>query len=792
MNPPPTLTFATLKRLPFFWLALTFLGGIAFAGQAALSLTVWLALAALALPLSLAIFFWRKKTAAAGWALFLPLAFLLGAARFASSVSLPGPGDLAFYNDSARKVWVTGVIDQPLDVRETYTLVTLRAEKIDFGAGDQPVNGTLLLRLDTAEDLIYGDMLRARGSLKTPPENEEFSYRDYLARQGIHSMMSAYQATRLPFNQADPLTALLFRAKKGLLQRIYRLFPDPEASLMAGILLGADRGMSPALTEAFKNTGTSHIIAISGFNIAIIAAVFLTLFSRLFGKRLGAALSILAIAGYTLLVGADASVVRAAVMGTFSILAAQIGRRNFALNTLLLVAFGMACWNPLILSDVGFQLSFAATLGLVLFAQPLQEQLAAFLRRWISLEIVEKLSGPLSDFLLLTLAAQITTLPVMVYHFKRLSLVSLLINPLILPAQPPIMILGGLAALLSRVYFPLGQALANLTLPFPAYTIRMVDSFNQIPHGVITLDLGEFSALLVFVYYALLLGLTLAGEATRATLKPILRPGLLFSALIALAALSGRAALAVPDGLLRLTFLDVGTGSAIFVQAPNGGQILLNGGPSLSRLSEGIGRRISPFNRQLDALIIGSTQEEDLAALTGLLDRLPPRLVLWSGNPQASYSSIQLDALLNGRGLPPRRAETGAALDLGQGAGLRLLASSSRGAIWLLEWGTFRAVLPLGVDFDAFQSLQNGRAIGTVSVLLLAESGYAPANPPQWLTTLAPQVYILSVASADSAGLPDPDVMKLLENQNILRTDRNGWISISTDGTQMWLESQRK
>jgi len=784
----PTITFETLKRLPFFWLALDFLGGIVLAEQANLPLTLWLALTGIALLGVLLIFFLRGKR----WQVFLPLAFLLGATRLALVMTPPVPGDLAYYNDTSRKAWVTGVIDAPLDVRETYVLVKLRVTALDFGAGDQPVHGTLLLRVNIAEDLRYGSVIRARGLIKTPPESEEFSYREYLARQDIHSIMNVYQATLLPFNEANPLAALLFRAKKGLLQRTYRLFPDPEASLMAGILLGEDRGMTVALTEAFKNTGTSHIIAISGFNIAIIAGIFLTLFSRLFGKRIGGVLSILAIVGYTILVGADPSVVRAAIMGTLSILAAQAGRRNFALNTLLGVAFIMACVNPLILGDVGFQLSFAATLGLVLYAQSMQDGLSAFLRRFLSLEIVEKLTGPLSDYVLLTLAAQITTVPVMVYHFKRLSFVSLLVNPLILPVQPPIMILGGLAALASRIYFPLGQALAYITLPFPAYTIRMVELFSKIPNGVVTLDFGEFSTLAVVIYYALLLGLALAGNATRAALRPVFRPTMIFSALIVLTALTWRGALTVPDGNLRLTFFDVGSGNAILLQTPSGGEILINGGPSLPRLSDAIGRRISPFNRHLNALIVGSTQENDVAALTGMLDRMPPKLVLWSGNPQASYSSAQLDALLNGRGISIQRAEVGAQLDLGKGAVMRVLAVSPRGAIWLVEWGMFRAVLPLGVDFDAFKSLNNGRELGPVNALLLAESGYAPANPPEWLTNLAPQVYLLSVASADINGLPDPALMKLLEGQNILRTDRNGWISISTDGKQMWLETERK
>jgi beta-lactamase superfamily II metal-dependent hydrolase len=112
--------------------------------------------------------------------------------------------------------------------------------------------------------------------------------------------------------------------------------------------------------------------------------------------------------------------------------------------------------------------------------------------------------------------------------------------------------------------------------------------------------------------------------------------------------------------------------------------------------------------------------------------------------------------------------------------------------IILVEWQVFRAILPLGVKFESFERLNYGREIGSPTVLLLSESGYAPANPPEWLLNLSPSLYVLSVAGDDPNGLPNSELVDLLSEKTVLRTDRNGWIDISTDGEQIWVEVERK
>jgi competence protein ComEC len=134
----------------------------------------------------------------------------------------------------------------------------------------------------------------------------------------------------------------------------------------------------------------------------------------------------------------------------------------------------------------------------------------------------------------------------------------------------------------------------------------------------------------------------------------------------------------------------------------------------------------------------------------------------------------------------------GAVLDLGEGARLEFRSVSPRGAVLLVEWQGFRALLPVGMNFDTLEELDQGKNIGQVTALLLADSGYAPVNPPEWIAALRPQVAILSVAAGDPDGLPDQSVLDSLTGSTLLRTDRNGWITVSTDGVGMWLEVESK
>jgi competence protein ComEC len=729
------------------------------------------------------------------FSLVLFFGLFLGAARYQYSVPKFDAFHIAFYNDREYDLLITGTLAEPPDYRDNYTNLRVKVEGVDTGDGDLPASGLILVRASNNATFEYGERIRLRGKLKTPPENEDFSYRDYLAAKNIHSYMTSAVITVLPGNGGNPILRALYVFKEKSFNNIYRLFPDPESSLLAGILLGVDTGLTRELQQAFKNTGTAHIIAISGFNISIIAAIFVTYFSRFLGERRGAILAVSAIVLYTILVGGDAAVVRAAVMGSLALFARQLGRRQMAINTLLAVALIMCLWNPLYLWDVGFQLSFFATLGLILYATPFSEFANRIITGYFPTSAAEKFAKLFSEFVLLTLAAQLTTIPIMAYHFQRISLVSFIANPFILPAQPAVMILGGIAVLLSLVWFPIGQVAAWIAWPFVVYTIRIVEIFDRVPHG--TIFLGDFSVWFVILFYAALFSVTFGWSGFKEWVQSLgqradsVGVGSVLVILVIGLLLVWRAAVAVPDGLLHVTFLNVGSADGIFIKTPSGKNILINGGESVTKLSDDLGRRVSSFDRKLDWLIVASPNEEQVAALPRVLERYPTDAVLWSGNRQASFSSRILNEFLTLQRVPITDAEKDQVLDLGDGATLTVLTTGPRGAVLLLEYQSFRTLLPVGMSFDALDQLRYGKSVGSVSVLSLADSGYAASNPEEWVLSLNPELIALSVDAADINGMPDGETLEVVKDYSLLRTDVNGWIEISTNGLQMWVNTER-
>lgn len=725
--------------------------------------------------------------------LLMAAAFCLGTARALAALPEVGaPGFIASYNDLPLRYTVTGVLSRPPEEREGYDLLRVEVESIRPASGfeHEPVEGTLLARVDPYGGWRYGDRVVLTGYLETPFEGEDFSYRDVLARQGVYSVMGHAETALLERSQRGGL-ARLFALRARLFDSLHAIMPDPEASLLAGILLGLDAGLPPGLQEAFRATGTSHIIAISGFNISLVAAVITSLFGRLFGRKPGALAAAVAVGLYTVMVGADAAVLRAAVMGVLAIAARGSGRSPVGLNGLALAAALMAFANPLILGDPGFQLSFTATLGLVLYADPLARGFAALGGRYLRISVVRRALPWVSDALLLTLAAQIATLPVIAYQFGRISLTAFIVNPLVLPVQPPLMVLGGLAAALGLVWLPLGRAAALVAYPFAAFTVRVVELFGGVPGGSLVLGrIGRGLVLSLLGIPTLLRALPGLLRAWRPELQTRKSPGrgavqlkgLVLASLVLLSAGAWRARLAAPDGLLRVVLLDVGTGDALLVQAPGGERLLIDGGDSPVRLSDQLGRRLAGGGRRLDWLVLGGAGEGQIGGLPPLLERYSPSNILLAIPQDMSLGSHELQEIMNNAQVSFSWAASGQVLDLGRGAALEVAAITSRGAVLLLRYGDFRLLLPVGADFESLEL-----DLPPVSALLLAESGYGPLNPRGWIERLAPRLILLSVEKGNGDGLPSDETLKNTAGYPLLRTDINGWIEVATDGRRMWV-----
>jgi competence protein ComEC len=466
--------------MPFLWIALSFIAGIAAASELGGGIGWWLAGLGITFFIGVGILIGKRYPAIAklGWiipvtklpACLLPIFILLGGVLYLTVQPHHQPGDLFYYNDSDRTLSITAEVTEPPDYRTRSTLAVLKIINFSVGGTTYPGGEKVMSMMPANTPLEYGDRLTLHARPETPFEEEDFSYREYLATKQIFTILSYPRIeTRTPASSFLP-GLWLYRFRAHLIEITARIFPAPESGLITGIILGPRNNISDDLYNAFRNSGTSHIIAISGFNIAILAALISVICLSAFGHWKGAITALIAIALYAMLVGGGASVIRASIMGGLAIMAQQIGRKQAGLNTLALTAFVMLTFNPMLLWDVGFQLSFFATLGLVWFASPFQEAFKTFAARYIPEEHLQRVADWTGEYFLFTIAAQITTLPVLLYHFHQVPFALLIANPLVLPAQPPLMGFSAAAMAAGLIWLPLGRIVGLVAVPFTTYT----------------------------------------------------------------------------------------------------------------------------------------------------------------------------------------------------------------------------------------------------------------------------------------------------------------------------------
>lgn len=661
------------------------------------------------------------------------------------------PTTLAAYNGSAdapSRATVEGVIVGYPDVRDTRTFYRLRTDALTIGARTLPVQGDVLVQAPRFPVYAYGDRVRAAGQLETPPRFADFDYAAYLSQRGIHSLLRRARIELLAHDQGEPFWAMLYALRARGAALLNRALPEPAAALANGMLLGIESGIPQAVDEAFTATGASHVIVISGSNVALLTGVLMGLLARVLGKSRAPYPAAVAVVFYVLLVGADPPAVRAGIMGILYVIAIALGRASTAYVSLCASALIMCLLNPLALWDVGFQLSFSATLGLILFTPPIQARFERFFARRLPEERSRQVMGLLNDALIVTLAAQILTLPLIVYYFGRLSLISLLANFLILPAQPPIMI-GGMATLVGGlIWETLGRIAAVIPWLFLTYTTTIVGALAAVP--LASVETGELGRLLAMLYAA---GLTAALALRRSARLRVLLPmpphvGRWLAAGGLSAWLVMTAVNQIPDGRLHVIFIPGEEGEAALVTAPDGQRVWIWDG-------RGDGAALAAATRaEL------RTGRATIAAAIG-----PGAGRHW---PDA-------------RAVAPENAPAGAVVRLAGAVDLIRLPATDG---WLLRYGRFSALLPATLRPEVQAELLAAAINGGAITLLKAPRGGGGAWPQEdLLEALAPQVILWP----DDTTYP-PNVTAWLSRHQATRIPGDSVVEVVSDGRRMWFE----
>ncbi len=828
------------------------------AALAAIPLCLWLdaatpARAATPLRWPVSAGFAQPRAALSGWlAGGIVLAALCGLLRLASHPPLPclQPSDLARYNAASDSTYretvrISGFVSGYPLRKDGRQRIDIEANAIWLDGAPHPVDGRVRLQTASRHPFRYGEQVRVSGQLIEPPVFDGFDYRAYLARKQVHSLMRRPRVEPLP---GQPSGGFILGRVYDLRARgealLNRHLPEPYAALANGMLLGIEAGIPDALYEQFNLTGTSHVIVISGSNVALVSGLLMALGVKLFGRRAALWPTLSGLVFYTLLVGGDAAVTRAALMGGLFVFATVLGRQSTALVSLGAACWAMTLWNPLTLWDVGFQLSGAATAGLILVGPPLTDRAQNFgntladrfrrssapgvTARQPEFLIPNSIWDLIRDSLLMTIAASVTTLPLIVHYFERLSWISPFTNLLIAPAQPLIMVAGGLGLIFGLLGLEqVAQFL--LWIPFAClwWTVAMVAANAAIPGA--SMEVGWFDSEHMSITYAavlalywrqplrrtlnrLTLGLMPASPAapTRAPnsrrLAQLLQtvPSWAFAISALATVLVWWLALTQPDGQLHVHFLDIGQGDGIFIQTPSGRQLIIDGGQDSQQLFAQLGAVMPFWDRHVDRAIVTHPDADHIAAQIDLPQRFRLGRAIISANTLALEDTQPWLDALDAENVQVIGLQQGGWLDLGDGVALWALwpppeaelhgweedDKNERSLVLKLVYGDFTLLLT-GDSGHASERLllRSGQPLAA-HVLKVGHHGSDASSGHAFIEAVGAGVAVIQVGADNRYGHPDPDLLERLRGQLILRNDKHGRVHIRSDGEQMWIATE--
>lgn len=475
LNHLSLVTVPLSKSKIFIFICISFSAGIGIASVITIDRFILFAWLAAACTIFAVCFGRHRKTALL--ALFL---FFAGSGAWRLSAAVV---QSEYQDQIGSSVQIEGYIVAEPDVRQDRQYLAFRPD------GHRQ---NIQLFMPLYAEYAYGDRVVVKGKLAEAKVFEDFDYRGYLQRFNIFAVMNRPQVLVLKSGQGNPVIQGLLAVKHAFAANVAQKFREPHGSLLLGILIGAKKAMPQPVLDDFAATGTSHIVAVSGYNISVIVMA-LGYLAYAVGRRWSFAAAAVFIIGFVIISGASASVVRAAVMGSLLMIAMAIGRQYAVGPAMFGAAACMLFINPKILFyDIGFQLSFAATMGIVYF-MPLLERLT---EHWPKLWTVK-------SNLLVTLSATAATLPLSLAHFGLLSIVAPLVNVLVLPIVPYAMLYGFLSAV------PIaGTGFAFVTSLVLTYILTVITWFARLPFSHVQIATSGWVAallygVLVLIYFSL-------------------------------------------------------------------------------------------------------------------------------------------------------------------------------------------------------------------------------------------------------------------------------------------------
>lgn len=829
-----------LRRI-LLYVAVLFMAGVLLAGFAPIPPSEFSIVLLLAIPfLSLLIailFFHRRSRPIPGW--LLASFFILEGYVYSQSYLLHHPNLVLPYYESY--VQAVGIVeDNPL-YRNGKWQYTVRLESMSTERHSRITINDKIRISDkrngeaagfSSSPVFYGDQLKIKGLLLAPSEARNpggYNDREYLEQQGIHARMTIRTDTEVQTIGSKPglYGRTIARLHRHVWNTLHVLLPVGEAELAGGVVFGFASDLPDEWDESFETLGITHILAASGMNVGLLSAAIFFLFKRMRIRKSYASLAAIGLVMmYVLLSGAGPSVVRAGLMTVLLIVGLSLGRQTDTLTTLSIAALLSLFWNPNLTGNIGFLLSFITTFGLLLMTP----------------RLTRVIPGPfwLRSALAVTLAAQISSLPLLIYFFNQVSPWSVVANLYIMPItfllvpfgivmillgmvhpwltvpfvglyrflmwalvkpmvwlasvtsewtwvipSPPIwgvyLVYGGLLCILHKQLCDawLSNAVSRLIAIWHSYRVRQTACAWPFHVTRRSVPAWQSNAPRQSIKFPLKLGIPIM--LTTVILYVWLRPS-----------------------ELRVTFLDVGQGDSALIETPGGLRVLVDGGgiPRFLESDFDVGERIViPFLRHrgirtIDYMVATHADEDHVRGLITVVQKMRVGHLIVSGYDDPGESFQDLLSMARKKGIPIFRSQAVTEWNPEPNVTLRFLHpgqvhrgtrsdTNANSVVFELTYGNrtflFTGDIEGEVESDLFPYLQ------PVDVLKVPHHGSHYSSTEELLNRLRPHYAVISAGKRNRYHHPHKEVLERLQSTGaeILRTDERGAITMRTDGERL-------
>lgn len=722
--------------------------------------------------------------------LILAAIFVSGMALLSFKQMPPSRFDIS-YRAGGHEAFLVGVVDDAPVKKDGFTRFILKAESVDRLKA--PGKVLCFVSAEGSRALNYGDRVSVRGELSRFDKRKNpglSTYWDRIEDQDVRAEMFSPNGPLFVFSHGNGnfFRSVCYWLDQRFNEVCSKLLPPPYSDLLGSIVLGSSASPPPdRMKDAYRRVGIIHLLVASGQQISILFG-FVLAATRMFGvpKRSGATIASVMGVIFSVVAGAGPSIIRALIMSEMALAADLIGRGGDADSSLSLAALGLLIFDPRLLFDIGFQLSFAATFALLYLAPILEDTLFVKVPRFLSVII----SVSVAPFLL--------TMPIIAYNFSQISIVSVIVNALVIFWIEVLVLTGFVAIIVGSLFGPIAFVFSGVLFMLLKVLNIIVFTFNGLPFASVYIRAPSFPLLLC--YYV-----ALAGAIIFMKNKQELKIGaskIIILLLFLSSVLVWNLAVASPAGLtgklLKITMLDVGQGDSALIECPSGKIVLIDGGDG------GAGKNVVvPFLQKkginrIDMVVLTHPHDDHVGGLNSVLKSFKVDLVLDSAQAHTAPSYIKFLKAIESSKIKYKAGRAGETFDLGEGVKAFVLWPrdafisgtnsdlNNNSIVLKLAYGKFSMLLPGDLGFDGEKALIKTGADLKSDVIKVGHHGSSTSTSKAFLEKVRPKVAVISVSATNRYGHPSRKSLDRLAcfGARIFRTDKNGAVELVSNGSR--------